>query len=195
MAAIKSLRLPANLGPRLSWEMRRLWRRLGWAAATGLACLAVAGLALQQSGSLLKRQQILLAELAEAGKAAAAAPVAAPPGDAQGLAAFYAYLPDHEAIPEQLKDLVDVAQKSEVTLVKAEYKAQPETNAAFLRYQITLPVKAEYANVQAFIVNALQALPTLTLDSVIFKREQIEAGDVEARIQFILLVKKARGRP
>jgi len=87
-----------------------------------------------------------------------------------------------------------VAQKSGVTLAKADYKPQADGNTAFLRYQITLPVKAEYAQLQTFIVDALQALPTLTLDSVLFKREQIEAGEIDARIQFILLVKKAEVR-
>ena len=51
-----------------------------------------------------------------------------------------------------------------------------------------------FAQLQTFIVDALQALPTLTLDSVLFKREQIEAGEIDARIQFILLVKKAEVR-
>ncbi|MET3133422.1 hypothetical protein AAKU55_003712 [Oxalobacteraceae bacterium GrIS 1.11] len=194
MAAIKTgaappvARPPSNLGPRLAWQARRLWRHLGWAAVAGTACLALALLALQQSQVQLMRQHALAGRLAVAAKVAAAPP-APLPGD--GLNAFYAYLPAHDAIPDQLKELVAVAQKNGVTLVKAEYKPQMDSNAGFLRYQINLPVKADYANLQSFIVGALQALPTLTLDSVIFKREQIEAGEIEARIQFILLVKQA----
>ncbi len=202
MAAIKTGPAPlalggsGKLGPRLSWQARRLWRRAGWAGAAGAACLALAALALLQTPALVARQQALTLQLADAAKAAAVAAAAPPqPGPADGVAAFYAYLPVHDAIPEQLKELVNVARKTEVTLVKAEYKAQMESNAGFLRYQITLPVKADYASVQRFIVAALQALPTLTLDSVLFKREQIEAGEIEARIQFILLVKKPEARP
>ncbi|HAT32027.1 MAG TPA: hypothetical protein DCW29_14575 [Janthinobacterium sp.] len=196
MAAIKTgaaqkspVRLPSNLGARLGWQARRLWRRGGWTAAAGLAALALALLAQQQSQGLLARQRLVAGELAAAVRLAAL-PAPALPDEADGMAAFYAYLPAHDAIPERLKDLVEVAQKSGVTLIKAEYKPQQENNAAFLRYQITLPVKAEYANIQTFLVNALQALPTLTLESVIFKREQIESAEVEARIQFVLLVKK-----
>jgi hypothetical protein len=202
MAAIKTGPAPlaargtGKLGPRLSWQVRRCWRRAGWAGAGGAAALALAALALLQTPALVARQQALTLQLAAAGKAAASAAALPPlPGAADGVAAFYAYLPEHDAIPEQLKELVAVAQKSDVTLVKAEYKPQMEGNAAFLRYQITLPVKADYANVQTFIVAALQALPTLTLESVLFKREQIEAGEIEARIQFILLVKKPEARP
>ncbi len=192
--ALKAPRSSANLGARARWEARRLGRRLGWAAGAGLLGLALALLASWQGAALERRQHTLTEQLKTAALKAAATPASAevePDQDARQLAAFYAYLPAHDAIPDQLKELVRVAQQTGVTLVKAEYKAQPELNAAFLRYQITLPVKADYAAVQSFIVNALQGLPTLTLDSVIFKREQIEAGEIEARIQFILLVKKA----
>ncbi|MDN2708178.1 type 4a pilus biogenesis protein PilO [Janthinobacterium sp. SUN118] len=206
MAAIKPVfkantplarpRLQLRMPPRLAWEAARLGRRLGWPSAIGAACLALAAFAVQQGGALAARQQQLAAQLATAAKQAALpqAP-ASTDGDADSLAAFHAYLPAHDSIPEQLQQLLAVAQKSGVTLAKADYKPQEDGNMAFLRYQITLPVKAEYMQLQTFIVDALQELPTLTLDSVIFKREQIEAGEIEARIQFILLVKKPEVRP
>ena len=185
------LRLP----PRLRWEAQRLWRKLGWPCAIGVACLALAAFAVRQGEALAARQQQLTAQLAAAARQSAL-PLAPATLDAEAdsLAAFHAYLPAHDSIPEQLKTLLDVAQKSGVTLAKADYKPQEDGNAAFLRYQITLPVKAEYAQLQAFVVDALQELPTLTLDSVLFKREQIEAGEIDARIQFILLVKKPEVR-
>ena len=206
MAAIKPVlkastpvarpRLQLRLPPRLRWEAQRLWRTLGWPSAIGAACLALAAFAMQQGDALAARQQQLAAQLAAAARQSALPPAAAISldADADSLAAFHAYLPAHDSIPEQLKTLLDVAQKSGVTLAKADYKPQEDGNTAFLRYQITLPVKAEYAQLQTFIVDALQALPTLTLDSVLFKREQIEAGEIDARIQFILLVKKAEVR-
>lgn len=47
MAAMKSgaalkIALPANAGPRLVWESKRLWRKTGSAAAIGIAALAAA---------------------------------------------------------------------------------------------------------------------------------------------------------
>lgn len=205
MAAIKSVlkastpvarpRLQLRLPPRLRWEAQRLWRTLGWPSAIGAACLALAAFAMQQGDALAARQQQLAAQLAAAAKQSAQPPAAiALDADADSLAAFHAYLPAHDSIPEQLKTLLEVAQKSGVTLAKADYKPQEDGNTAFLRYQITLPVKAEYTQLQTFIVDALQELPTLTLDSVLFKREQIEAGEIDARIQFILLLKKPEVR-
>ncbi|PHV18480.1 hypothetical protein CSQ90_01775 [Janthinobacterium sp. BJB303] len=206
MAAIKPVlkagaprtraRLRLHMPPRLAWEARRLWRTLGWPSAIGAACLALAAVAVQQGDALAGRQQPLRAQLAVMAKQAALPPAPVTlDADADSLAAFHAYLPAHDSIPEQLKTLLEVAQQSGVTLAKADYKPQEDGNTAFLRYQIILPVKAEYVQLQAFIVDALQELPTLTLDSVLFKREQIEAGEIDARIQFILLVKKAEARP
>lgn len=194
-APVARARLQLHMPPRLAWETARLWRTLGWPSAIGAACLALAVFALRQGEALSAHQPRVRAQLAAAAKQAALpqAPVTLD-ADADSLAAFHAYLPAHDSIPEQLKALLEVAQQSGVTLAKADYKPQEDGNAAFLRYQITLPVRAEYAQLQAFIVDALQTLPTLTLDSVLFKREQIEAGEIDARIQFILLVKKAEVR-
>ncbi|WP_035822275.1 MULTISPECIES: type 4a pilus biogenesis protein PilO [Janthinobacterium] len=205
MAAIKPVfkagtpvarpRLQLRMPPRLAWEAQRLGRTLGWPCTLGAACLALAAFAMQQGDALAERQRQLAAQLASAARQSALPQATITlDADADSLAAFHAYLPAHDSIPDQLKALLEVAQKSGVTLAKADYKPQEDGNTAFLRYQITLPVKAEYAQLQTFIVDALQALPTLTLDSVLFKREQIEAGEIDARIQFILLVKKAEVR-
>ncbi|WP_454776363.1 type 4a pilus biogenesis protein PilO [Janthinobacterium tructae] len=194
-APVSRPRLQLRMPPRLQWEAQRLWHTLGWPCAIGAACLALAAFAVQKGDALAARQQQLTAQLAAAARQSALPPAPITlDADADSLAAFHAYLPAHDSIPEQLKALLEVAQKSGVTLAKADYKPQEDGNTAFLRYQITLPVKAEYAQLQTFIVDALQALPTLTLDSVLFKREQIEAGEIDARIQFILLVKKAEVR-
>jgi hypothetical protein len=182
---------PSRLGARIGWEARRIGRRLGWSALLGAGLLALAAAAAWQSHAMMQRQQQLAVQVSAARSAKPMAVAAGPGGAARQLAAFYAYLPAHDTIPDLLKQLVGIAEKNGVTLAKADYKPQPEDNADFLRYQVTLPIKADYAKVQGFIVGALRGLPTLTLDSVTFKREQIETGDVEARVQFNLLVRKA----
>jgi hypothetical protein len=197
MAAMKSRAtlkrvLPATAGPRLAWEGKRLWRKAGRAACAGVAALAAALLAQWHTTGMHERELALRQQLAAATRIATQ-PQSPIPTAADGLSAFYAYLPAHDAIPEQLQTLVDIAGKHKVPLAKAEYKAQSEPRAGFMRYQVTLPVKAEYASVQAFMLEALQAMPTLTLDSVAFKRERADSGETEARIQFALLVRKAEG--
>jgi Tfp pilus assembly protein PilO len=198
MAAVKSgarfkLKIAPNLVLRLTWQARRLLRQAGAGAIGGVACSALAVLALWHTSQLDQRQTSLASQLNAAARVAAAprAPVAT---EADGVAAFHAYLPPHDTIPDLLKELVRVAQQNGIALSKAEYKPEQDDKAGFLRYRIALPVKAEFASVQGFLVDSLQALPTLTLESVAFKREQIASGEVEARIQFMLLVRRQERR-
>ncbi len=185
---------PSVLAARVAWEARRIGERLGWGAAVGACALAAAILCAWQAQRLEARQLELAQAISTARAARPAQQRVALPDGARRVAAFYAWLPAHEAIPDLLKQLVDVAVKNGVVLAKADYKAQAEDGAAFMRYQITLPIKADYARVQAFIVGALRDMPALTLDSVTFKREQIDSGEVEARVHFNLLVRKAAAK-
>ena len=178
-------------GPRLGWMVRRLARRLGWIGLAGAGgALLIAGTA-WQAHTVKLRQQQLQGQIAQA---RAVSERSAPADDepaalARQIAAFYAHLPEHAQIPDQLNELVRAAERHHVALDKGDYKAHAEERAAFLRYQITLPVKAAYAGVQAFIVQALHDLPALTLESISFKRERFDAAEVEASIHFVLLVK------
>lgn len=185
---------PSMLAARLAWEARRHGARLGWGAAVGACALALAALCAWQSQGLQARQQELAQQIGVARAARPAQQRVALPDGARRVAAFHAYLPAHDSIPDLLKQLVDVAARNGVVLAKADYKAQAEEGAAFMRYQITLPIKADYARVQGFIVGALREMPALTLDSVTFKREQIDTGEVEARVHFTLLVRKAAAK-
>ncbi len=198
MAAIKTskalqLKIAPNLPRRLAWDARRLIRLTGPGAIIGVACALLALLA-QWHATQLEQQRIALTAQLNTAARTAATPRAPVVTTASGVAAFFNHLPPHDAIPDQLKELVRVAQQSNIPLAKAEYKPEQDGNAGFLRYRITLPVKADFANVQNFLITALQTLPTLTLESVAFKREQIEAGEVEARIQFVLLVRRQEER-
>lgn len=198
MAAVKTgkafrLRIAPNIASRVVWEARRQLRLTGAGAVVGVACAMLALLA-QWHATQLEQQQVALTAQLNTAARMAAIPRAPVVSTASGVAAFFNHLPPHDTIPDQLKELVRVAQQNNTPLAKAEYKAEQDANAGFLRYRITLPVKADFANVQSFLITALQTLPTLTLESVAFKREQIEAGDVEARIQFVLLVRRQEER-
>lgn len=191
---------PSQIGPRLLWQARYYGRWLGWPAGLGLLGLMGALLLYWQvHNARLQQQQlqqqIMLAK-AQAKEQAIAKPLLPQLDPAQQdlarqIGAFYRYLPAHASIPDQLKRLLALAQKNGVVLAQGEYKPQPETQAGFLRFQIVLPVKAEARGLQNFMQAALTELPTLTLDSVTFKREKPDSSQIEARIQYQLLVKKA----
>lgn len=186
-----SVRRARNAVPRLMWEARRIWERLGWAAALGIFFGILALMAYYQGRKQVQHQRVLAARLNDT-LSFSSRPVNASGGHeiTRQLEAFYAYLPEHEAIPDQLKTLMTLADKRGITLERAEYKPQPEPNAGFLRYRIVLPVKADYSRIQDFILATLRELPALTLESVSFKRDRIESSEVEAQIHYALLVRK-----
>jgi len=197
MKSLLGLDAATGAGSRLAWELRRLVRRLGWHAVTALFALALSVVATWQANQLALRQRELVEQIHRV-QLAAVQPAhekdTGPAAVGRELEAFYAYLPAHQLIPDQLKQLAAAAEKHGLVLEKADYKAQQEDAARFLRYQVTLPLKGTYPDVRDFIARALLELPTLTLDSVAFRRERIDSKEVEARIHFVLLVKSAQAK-
>jgi hypothetical protein len=107
----------------------------------------------------------------------------------QELKLFQAYLLPHEDIPEVLRLLVGLAASEGLQLSKGEYKVVHDSRGGFVRYKMNLPLQGSAAKVEKFILSALAQHKTLALESVQFKRERIDAADVEARIEWVLVTK------
>jgi len=180
---------------RCGWETlhhgRRLLRRMGWG---GIALVAAAGVSLlawlqwQQSEERLDQMRVVLA--AQPGPEPNTDKPAAPAMDGrERLRAFEAHLVPHEEIPNVLQNLFRLADAENLTLQRGEYKVEPDSNGGFIRYRMILPVNGGSSAVYRFIQAALLAHGALALDSVQFRRERIDAQNVEARIQWILLTR------
>lgn len=103
-----------------------------------------------------------------------------------GMEGFQRILTPHDDIPSTLSGLFDLAGQQQITLARGEYRAQADAVGGFLRYKISLPVKGQASAIQAFIEESLLRNRSLAFESVQFKREKIEAPQVEARIQWTL---------
>ncbi len=186
-------------GARLTWELARCWPRFGPLLLAALLCLIGVVLVWYQTGLARDQQQQLQQQIEQANNRAKVKPGVLQPSAserdlARQIAAFYGYLPEHAMLPDQVKQLLMLAQKSGVTLAQAEYKPVLESGGSFLRYQMILPVKAPHSALQSFMQAANRELPTLILESVLFKRERGDSPQIEARLQYQLLVKKASAR-
>lgn len=69
-------------------------------------------------------------------------------------------------------------------------KAAPAEGVVEVR--IVVPAKGRYKDLRAFLSEALERLPTLALDGLTLRRDNISVGEVEAQLHFTLFVK---GRP
>ena len=183
----------------MAWERRRLraalHQRLGLAGWLTLALLFLAaGLAWQQA---LWRQE--LAALQSAQQAAAASPpLAAPSGPAarpaldrgrDRLRDFAAVLVPPQDVAFVVQAIIEQATGEGLLLARGDYRAQPDAPGGFVRYRMSMPVKGPAAAVHRLIVTALRAQPALALENVQFRRDTVEARDVEARIQWMLYVR------
>lgn len=105
------------------------------------------------------------------------------------LQLFDRYLLSHEDIPVVIQDLLQLAEENGLSILKGEYRPQVDTAGGFLRYKMLLPVKGPVVAVHHFIQATLRKHKTLAMESVQFKRERIDSPEIEARIQWDLLVR------
>lgn len=189
--------------PLKQWLARARWQSVRWArmasAQALIACtlLLLAALLTWHSFAMQQqRQQLQLQWQEQQTKRIAQAnkpQIDTASADlARQLVQFYGFLPSHDAIPDQVKRLLASADKHGLQLAQGDYKALPQPNTAMLRYQIILPVKADYPRIINFLQSALQEMPSLTLESMQLKRTSIDAGEVEARLQLVIFVQNKR---
>jgi len=91
-------------------------------------------------------------------------------------------LSDPQTTNSQLLALLDFAASNGVTVVQADYRRVEDTQKAYSRLQISLPVKADYPSLRRFMYNALAEIPSLSLDQLIVKREQANGAQVDAQL-------------
>jgi hypothetical protein len=123
------------------------------------------------------------------------APVVSPEASAnQNLALFYASLGERKYSEQQVKTLFDIAAKTGLVLRQGEYKAAYDQNGKLHTYQVTLPVKGSYAAIWQFALLSLRAIPFAALDDIGFRRDDIGAAGVDARVRFTLYLAEEGAR-
>jgi hypothetical protein len=101
------------------------------------------------------------------------------------LAAFYQFFQREEATTDWLAKLYGLAESSGVDMRTAEYQLI-KGPGRLDRYEIALPLKGDYAQIRAFLENALQELPVLSLDQVSFSRKRANDTTVETDVRLTL---------
>lgn len=192
-----SLRFLSNQLHRRQWQWRRnmgrVWRRVGpvgiitvLAIFSIMLCWVVLELA---SKRLADTQKTLLQLQAHSTQARPEMPV----DRRQRLSEFEAYLPSFEVMNDILQDMFLLATDQGVRMYRGEYQVEPDLHGQFVRHRMNLPIQGDVRAIYAFIQAALQAHQSLALESVKFRRESMEAGEVDARIQWIILTQRPAG--
>ncbi|WP_431112941.1 hypothetical protein [Variovorax paradoxus] len=118
---------------------------------------------------------------------AVAVPATQGPADLSNLQKFEQMLPAHDDIPQALEQLFELAIEERLVLSRGDYRAQNDDAGQFVRYRMSMPLKGSAASVQRFVERALAANRSLVFESVQFKRDRVQAEQVEALVQWTLI--------
>lgn len=165
-------------------------RSLGIPGVLGLA-LAVLALVLGVSTLLparakldRERQELVELRAAKGSFGAASAAKAATPQDQ--LNQFYALFPGQSTAAATLDKVYAAAAANSIALPRGEYALTQEPKTQLAQYRMVLPVRGSYEQIRGFLAAALQAVPTLSLDDIEFRREKIGEAQLEAKIHMTL---------
>lgn len=174
----------------LLWHAHQWARRLGRTGFVGLLMLLVAALIqFAYTGPMqseTRAQEARLLAMHHAANRVAARPVSTVP--ASGL---IDNLPDTAVASAVVGQLEQLAHAHGLQLLRGQYAQTPVTGTSLLRWQLSLPIKAEYPSIIAFVATSLQALPSLALDEFRLKRDTIETTTLDADLRFNLYLRQA----
>lgn len=165
-------------------HLRYQLQRHGWLAASGLLLLILAvGLQLLWVDGLHARNAALREELSAQRRAQQQKPRDMEE-KSQRQASFYAGLPEANQALEAIAVLNQAAAKNQVSLSTAEYRITRQGSGPLLRYQVSVPMRADYVHLHAWLSQVLNALPNAALDDLSLKREDANLEALDARMRF-----------
>jgi hypothetical protein len=173
---------------RLAWTFKRALLSLRWPGLLGIALLIAATLlALGVSRPMLTRLQGLEDE-ARVLSARSGGVATRPPTQRSQLANFYAFFPPTAGLPDMLARMQRAARDNGLTLEKGEYRLVRDTNFPLSRYQVTFPLRGNYAQVRGFVNDVLDTVPAAALEEMSLKRQNVADPVLEARVRFSLFL-------
>jgi hypothetical protein len=104
----------------------------------------------------------------------------------QRQATFYASLPESGNALEAIGILNQAAARNQVSLISAEYRATRQGSGPLLRYQVSVPLHADYVHLHAWLSQVMNALPNAALDELTLKRENAGMEALDARMHFTI---------
>lgn len=173
----------------LSTHLTFLLHRHGWPAAVGLL-LMVAVWPLAHFGADSARVQTAALQQAQAAQRERLARQPDPEADqVTRLAEFEAGLPLAEGAIQAVRHIHRSAAEHDVVLSTGEYRLVNESGGRLQRYQITLPADGTYPDVRAWMADVLNELPTMALDELSLKRNEVGESRVQARVRWSFYLK------
>ncbi|HET7792717.1 MAG TPA: hypothetical protein VFL64_04965 [Rhizobacter sp.] len=167
-----------------AWIGLAFWRHGLWLPLS-LAMLVLATWMVQAALSthLALKQIEMPAAVAAAAPASPAAASAV--AEAHELQAWREVLVPVRQSTELVRHLVELTQP-DLAWQRAQFQQNDDQALGVVQLQITVPVKGEYKQMRKALDRALLAMPNLSLDQVMFRRQQASDSQLEAQVRFSL---------
>jgi len=173
---------------RFTWTFKRAVLSLRWPGLLGIALLVGAAvLALGVSRPMLARLQGLEDEARALSARSGGVPIR-PATQRSQLANFYAFFPPTSGLPDMLARVQRAARDNGLTLEKGEYRLVRDASFPLSRYQVTFPMRGNYAQVRGFVNDVLDTVPAAALEEMSLKRERVAEPVLDARVRFSLFL-------
>lgn len=173
----------------LSTDLTFLLHRHGWPAAIGLLLMAAVW-PLAHFGADSARIETAALQQAQAAERERKTRQPDPKADQlTRLAEFEAGLPLAEGALQAVRHIHRSAAEHEVELSTGEYRLVSEPGGRLQRYQITLPAGGTYPDLRAWMADVLNELPTMALDELSLKRNEVGESQVQARVRWSFYLK------
>lgn len=165
------------------WAVRPLLSRRQWPMLAAIAMLAIAviaGLAAWARHSELDRLRRQLIEAQQRRNEQLAS------GPLQPARVALSRLPPHESVHEQLREIYQAADRTQVRIAMAEYRTLVDAQANLVVVNVAMTITDEYLPIQRALIEVLRSLPNAGLESAAFRRPDRRSSRVEARLNLVL---------
>ena len=185
---------PNHLVQVLKYKSRQLfWQTLGWKGLAGLVLiigsLSYLIIVAVPKAQQLQRLQMEMTTVKANPKQSDSNRNNSDPSDIART--FYDVLPTQTEASSKISAILRVATDNGLVINKVEYE-QPLSVLPLIQYQIKLPLTGSYMQIRQFINQVLNTLPSIALNDISLKREDIATGLVDAQIQFTLYLQKVQ---
>lgn len=178
-----------HLPKQLSWHTRRTVEQLGLPGIAGLGLLAFCAMFyVANEAPLHKEVQSLQHETVVMQARSKPTPEQVRQQPNRQLEAFYESFPAVRAAPDSLGLLRQTALEQGVALEQGEYHLVRNGTDKLVRYEISLPVKADYMHLRKFLSRLLADMPHVMLESVDFQRQKISDTMLDAQVKLTLFL-------
>lgn len=109
---------------------------------------------------------------------------------AEQLAEFYRLFPRQAQLTDTVDKVFRAATAQGIALQRGEYRVAEDKPGKLRRFQMLLPVKAEYPRIRRFLANVAAEVPTVALEHIEFERQKIGDPQVEATIKLALYLEQ-----